>query len=85
MKFTLTIEANGAAFHDDDCEGEHLANMGSPVVPCGCIALREELARILREIAREIDNDGLSGFYETIRDMNGNDVGRFAIKPDSLA
>ena len=23
-----------------------------------------------------------SGFFETIRDYNGNDVGRYAIKPD---
>lgn len=40
----------------------------------------EELARILSEISLEIQKCGLSGFYETIFDINGNDVGRFGIK-----
>jgi hypothetical protein len=41
-----------------------------------------EVARILREISDKINREGLSGFFETIRDVNGNDVGAFAIKPD---
>lgn len=41
-----------------------------------------EVTRILRDIADKIESSGLSGFYETIRDVNGNDVGRFAIKND---
>lgn len=85
MKFLLSLTADNAAFHDDDCEGEHLTNMGSPVVPCDCDALQNELAHILREIARDIDNDGLSGFFETIHDSNGNSVGTYAIKPDQFA
>jgi len=39
-----------------------------------------ELVRILRAIADRVEIFGLSGFFETIRDANGNDVGRFAIK-----
>ena len=40
-----------------------------------------ELARILRSIAKRLETEGASGFYETIRDINGNDVGRWAVKP----
>lgn len=39
-----------------------------------------EIARILRAIADKIEHQGPSGFFETIRDLNGNDVGRFALK-----
>lgn len=40
-----------------------------------------ETIRVLRAIADRIESDGkLSGFYETIRDINGNDIGRFAAK-----
>lgn len=42
-----------------------------------------EVARILRKIAATIERDGFSGFFETILDANGNDVGRFAAKPES--
>lgn len=41
-----------------------------------------EIARILEAIASRIRDQGLSGYYETIRDINGNDVGRYAIKND---
>lgn len=39
-----------------------------------------EIVRILRAIADRVEREGCSGFYETIRDINGNDVGRFALK-----
>lgn len=39
-----------------------------------------EIVRILLSIAARIERDGCSGFCETIRDANGNDVGRFALK-----
>lgn len=39
-----------------------------------------ELVRILRAVADRIEREGFSGFYETILDVNGNDVGRFALK-----
>lgn len=42
-----------------------------------------EVARILRKIAATIERDGFSGFFGTILDANGNDVGRFAAKPES--
>lgn len=41
-----------------------------------------EVVRVLRSIADKIEREGLSGFFETIRDAQGNDVGRFAIKND---
>lgn len=39
-----------------------------------------EIVRILRSVAARIECAGLSGFFETIRDVNGNDVGRYALK-----
>ena len=41
-----------------------------------------EIARILRSVADKIEAEGPSGFYETIRDINGNDVGRHALKTE---
>lgn len=41
-----------------------------------------EISRILRKIADKVEAESFSGFYETIRDINGNDVGRFAMKND---
>jgi len=43
---------------------------------------RAEIAHILRSIANKIDdsiNDDIK-MYQTIFDINGNDVGRYAIK-----
>lgn len=42
-----------------------------------------ELTRILQRIAERISDEGLSGFFETILDANGNDVGQYALKPSS--
>ena len=40
-----------------------------------------ELASLLRSIAHRIErDDSYNGWYQTILDSNGNDVGRFAIK-----
>ena len=41
-----------------------------------------ELARILRHTAAYIENGGdhYIGVYQTIHDINGNDVGRYAVK-----
>ena len=41
-----------------------------------------EIVRILLSTATKIESQGLSGFYETVRDVNGNDIGRFALKND---
>ena len=35
-----------------------------------------EVARILREVANRLDAGEDYHFYETLRDINGNDVGR---------
>lgn len=32
-----------------------------------------------RDIAARLDRQGNSGFYETIHDVNGNDVGRWKL------
>ena len=78
MKFLLNIDCSNAAFHGDDFESgdcpeaEHI---------CGSQA--REIAAILRAVAERIAREWLSGDFTTIHDTNGNDVGRFAIKPDS--
>lgn len=43
---------------------------------------RPELVRILRTIADSVEAGGYIGYYRTVFDVNGNDVGRFAIKND---
>ena len=42
-----------------------------------------ELARILRGIADDISNGREYDMFQTIFDANGNDVGRYALKPES--
>lgn len=45
---------------------------------------RPELARILRVIADKVEQSGNEiGWFQTVRDINGNDVGRFALKDES--
>lgn len=44
-----------------------------------------ELVRILRKIADRVEREGFSGFFETIHDVNGNDLGRYAMKPAERA
>ena len=38
-----------------------------------------EVSRILRDVAQRIDDGDDAGFYRTIRDINGNDIGRFKL------
>jgi hypothetical protein len=42
----------------------------------------QELARLLRKIADELDAGGDYAMFQTIRDINGNDVGAYALKPE---
>lgn len=42
----------------------------------------EEVARILREVADKIEANGVQRHFQSIRDINGNDVGRFAEKDE---
>ena len=57
-------------------------------IRCGDDALADsatdghELARILRDIADKVEG-GAPWAYQTVRDINGNDVGRYALKPES--
>ena len=38
-----------------------------------------EVARILRDVARTIELGAPTDKYQTVRDVNGNDVGRFGL------
>jgi hypothetical protein len=41
----------------------------------------DELARILRDCADRLEKDrDTCRWFQTVRDINGNDVGRFAVK-----
>ena len=65
--FTLSIKTDGAAFSDDS------------VGPDDCgreIGRRNEVARILREVADRMDNGDDCGLT---MDYNGNKVGRFTL------
>lgn len=55
-------------------------------INCGNVAFDDgqrdaQLAQILRGIANKLEIEGASGFYENIKDINGNIVGQFAVKP----
>lgn len=66
--FTVNIKCDNAAFANDD---------GDDTTP---ESAAPELARILREIAQKIEDGYDYDKFQTIRDINGNDVGRYAIK-----
>lgn len=71
MKFILNVSTDNAAFHRDT--GEEWEHDPGP-----------ELARILRKIADKVEHEPLETYtmFQTILDVNGNDVGRYALKPD---
>jgi hypothetical protein len=74
--FRLTIDLDNAAFcgDDDDDDREAIRRGDLP-------AAAPEVARILRAIAGQLDAAGaVPTMYQTIRDINGNDVGRYAAK-----
>ena len=62
--FALDIKTDNAAFGEDD--GPHTA---------GSVAA--EVARILRELATDIENGGDGG---AVMDINGNSVGRYRLE-----
>lgn len=68
MKFTVSIDCGNAVFCDAD---EPTTQSAAP-----------ELARILRKIADDLEAGAPFDFFQTIRDVNGNDVGRYAMKPN---
>lgn len=41
-----------------------------------------EAARILRVIADRIERGEATGKFQTVMDLNGNDVGRFKLAPE---
>ncbi len=50
---------------------------GNAAFSDGCLEI--EIARVLRSIASRVEDVGCTGCYETILDVNGNDVGRFKL------
>lgn len=80
MKFTLTLDCDNAAFHGEDCEGD---NNLPPNTLCECFELRESVAETLEKVAQRVRGGGLDGYYHTILDANGNNVGSFGGKPAS--
>ena len=65
--FTVKTECGNAAYTD---EADNATNDSAA----------PELARILREIADRIEAGTDYGWFKTILDVNGNDVGRYALK-----
>jgi hypothetical protein len=43
----------------------------------------QELVRILREVAKRLERGESFSTFQTLHDVNGNDVGRAALKPKS--
>lgn len=68
MKFFLSITCENAAFGDEDITTHSAA---------------PEIARILRKAAEQIEGGIPYDYFQTIRDVNGNDVGAYAFKPKS--
>ena len=66
--FILKIDCGNAAFTDE--AGNVTPDAAAP-----------ELARILRRIADRIEAGTDYERFRTILDVNGNDVGRYAMKP----
>lgn len=84
MKFTLTIDVDNDAFQPDPY-AETAAILRS-------IAGRIEDARPPRSTRRgpedenrlgDYANGAWTGHFQTVLDSNGNDVGRYAFKPDA--
>ena len=71
MRFNLYLSTDNAAFGDET--ERDLADERT----------RVELARILRRIANDIEDGKDISMYQTIFDINGNDVGRYALKDES--
>lgn len=65
--FKLHIHCNNAAFCDDS---------DTPTQASAA----PELARILRQVADRLESGDSFDTFRTIHDVNGNDVGRFAMK-----
>ena len=68
-RFTLSIKCEGAAFDDDNETGDVTHESAAP-----------ELARILRDVARRIEDGDSFNTFRNCFDINGNAVGVFAMK-----
>lgn len=65
--FKVEIKTDNAAFHADDRDDD-----GHDSAACGA-----ELARILRELARGIEDGIAEDDGGNVRDVNGNTVGKW--------
>ena len=66
--FIVKINCGNAAFADE--AGNVIPDTAAP-----------ELARILRHIADRVEASTDFDWFKSIYDVNGNDVGRYALKP----
>lgn len=86
MRFQLTIDCTNAAF--DPNPAPELARLLRTVADrLDSVALATSPAgRVLQEPYQRLDytdrRGGWLGHYQTVRDINGNDVGRYAVKQD---
>ncbi len=62
-KFTISFSCENAAFDTTDDPAQE----------------EREIARVLRDIADKVERGEEMMFYQTIRDVNGNDIGRFKL------
>ena len=66
-RFTLSIKCSGFAFDDETGDVTH--ESAAP-----------ELARIIHDVARRIEDGDSFDTFRNCRDINGNIVGTFALK-----
>lgn len=66
MKFQLTIDCDNAAFQDENND----------------ISYSAEVARILRSLADSVEHNATIDFEKTLRDINGNVVGKAIVSPE---
>jgi hypothetical protein len=73
MQFVLNINVDNAAFGDEETDEQ---------TRVGDIASERaaETARILREVAARIEAGEITTVMRTVRDSNGNDIGRASFK-----
>lgn len=65
--FKLTIKTGNAAFANDDGEKDDYAR-------------DREIARILRKLAKRLEDGSGDVEIETVSDINGNNVGKWEVK-----
>ena len=65
MQFQVTINLENAAFYDENND----------------VSYSPEVARILRSLAKYVEFTATVDFEKTLRDINGNVVGKATVTP----